>query len=743
MAEALDQAVETVEPDSKASLSSSGGDKSGAPVAEAAPAPDVVPAPAPVAAPTPAPTPAPAPKTNGIPEPERTPAPAGADQHPPATLKNRYLIFPALPLANLDSPTATAYSVEDRREPGRQLFALVCTPGLPTRTKDMTELRNHTIHGLLPLIDFGPVPWSPLNQSCMIVILERPIGGRLMDSFGNQPITISEYELGRRIMEPLIPAIAELAGMSMPHRALRLDNLFYMDKECRDLVLGECVTSPHGHDQPSIYEPLERAMAMPAGRGVGATSDDLYALGVMTVFLLLGHNPVAKLSDDELIDAKTEFGTYQCLCGNERIPMQLIEPLRGLLSDDSLERWDLEALELWVSGQKKTPIQRRPATKPKSALKFAGHEHVTARTIAYAFSKNITEAAKLIRSGKLELWLRQSLGDTHMADGVVATNTVCKVKEGTPDGSDDVLVSKVCVYLDPHGPIHYKNFSFMPDGFGPALAVEYLRKGNFQIPAELLARDLLSHWFMAQEEKHADVAILDKSFQSLKGLTKINEVGYGMERCLYHLNRTLPCQSEIFQQDYVDHIEDLLPALDAAADRADTRSRPMDKHIASYIATHFKFDIQPHLKALSDPKEEASLIGMLSLFALMQWRMKDETLFGLSSWLGGLLQPAIGTYHSRSTRRTIEKEIPALVRQGSLPELFDLIDNAERRHLDTDAFEEAQTQFEIAETEIQGTVGEDIDQEEMALQAGEKTTAMFSIVMSMIAIAIIIFVKTL
>ena len=33
--------------------------------------------------------------------------------------------------------------------------------------------------------------------------------------------------------------------------------------------------------------------------------------------------------------------------------------------------------------------------------------------------------------------------------------------------------------------------------------------------------------------------------------------------------------------------------------------------------------------------------------------------------------------------------------------------------------------------------------EEMALQAGEKTTAMFSIVMSMIAIAIIIFVKTL
>ena len=152
MAEALDQAVETVEPES-----------------ETSPPP---PAEGEIVVPTPpaTPVPAPAPPSNGIPEPERIPAPAGAEQHPPATLKNRYLIFPAMPLTNLDSPTATAYGVEDRREPGRKLFALVCTPGLPTRTQAMKELRNETVHGLLPLVDFGAVSWAPLNQSCMIVI---------------------------------------------------------------------------------------------------------------------------------------------------------------------------------------------------------------------------------------------------------------------------------------------------------------------------------------------------------------------------------------------------------------------------------------------------------------------------------------------------------------------------------------------------------------------------------------------
>jgi len=715
MAEALDQAVETAEPDHEVSPS---------PSAEG---------PVDVSARPP----------SGIPEPERQPAPADASQHPPETLKNRYLIFPAMPLPDLDSPTATAYGVEDQREPGRQLFALICTPGLPTRTQAIIELRNQTMRGLLPLIDFGPIPWAPLNQNCMAVIFTRPLGGRFMDAFSGHPLRISEYELGQRIIEPILPALIQLSTLSIPHRALRIDNLYFMDKERHELVLGECITAPPGYDQPPIYEPIERAMSMPAGRGLGSIDDDLYALGVMIVFLLLGHNPVRKLSEDELIFTKAESGSYQCLCGHERIPMQLIEPLRGLLSDDPHERWDLEALASWHSGHKKTPMQRRSVAKPKGPFKFSGQSHIIPRTIAYAFSKNIVEATKIIKSGKLELWLRQALDDSHMADQVVTATTVNKIHEGQPEGTDDILVSKVCIYLDPLGPIQFKNLSFMADGFGSTLALEYLRKGNFQIPGEILARDLLGHWFSAQPEQNADLAVHNRAFQSLRAFAKISEIGYGMERCLYELNRTLPCQSKWLQQAYVDHVEDLLPALDAAADHADTHARPIDKHIAAYIATHFKFDIQPHLKALSNAKEETSLIGMLSLYALIQWRLKDATFFGLSSWLGGLLQPAIGTYHSRSTRRTIEQEIPALVRQGSLPELFNLIDNADRRHQDTSAFQDAQTAFALADAEILTIVGEDIDQEMVALQAGEKSTAIFSIILSMIAITIIIFVKTL
>lgn len=743
MANALDEAVETAEP--KSDMPSSPAEEAAVvaptplpPVADEAVAPDEA------AAPKPAPNGAGKGfNSTGIPIPDRNTAPADAAGHPAATLKNRYLILPSMPLIDLDTPTASAYSVEDRREPGRHLFALICTPGLPTRTRTMVDLRSQAVNGLIPLVDYGPVYWPPLGQSCQVVVFERPLGGRFLDAFIDKPLKINEYDIGKRIFEPLSKALSALSSLDLPHRAIRIDNLFYMDKDRTELVLGECVTSPPGYDQPQIYEPLERAMAMAAGRGYGHVIDDIYALGVIGVFLLLGYNPAAKASNEELIAGKAELGTYQCLCGNERIPLPLIEPLRGMLSDDAKERWDTAAIEQWLSGQKKTPIQRRGVSKPKTTYKFANHDHLTPRTIAYSFSKNVAEAAKAIKSGKLELWLRQSLNQPETADSIASTMAMTKVHEGSPDGADDILVAKICMRLDPQAPIRYKGFTFMPDGFGAAMAIEYLRKGNFQIPGEILARDLLGYWFACQSPITPDLTAMDRSFLALRNFAKINEIGFGLERCLYELNRSLPCQSPLLQQSYVDHIEEMLPALDVASEHVDKRSRPVDKHVAAFIATHFKFDIQPHLKALSDPREETSLIGMLSLFALMQWRLSKTPLYGLSSWMGGLLQPAIGTYHSRATRRTIEQEIPALVRQGSLPELFDLIDNADRRGKDNSDFKNAQIEFARAESEIQSFIGADIDQEKIALQTGERFTAVVGVILGMISVTVIIFVKSM
>ena len=669
-----------------------------------------------------------------------TPKSSGA--FAPVLLKKRYQIYPGQPLPEFDGPSAKAYAAEDQRDQSRALYAMVCSPGLPPRAKAMSNLKNLTIYGLISLVEFGPVEWEPLGQKAMLVIFERPLGGKLIDAFPAGAVKISEYELGKKVIDPIAQALEKLKDLNIPHRAIRIENLYFLDEEHEELVLGECVTTPPAYDQPAVYEPVERGLTTNAGRGEGTILDDLYAVGIMSTLLLLGRNPVEKLSDEVINAKKMEVGSYQTLCGNERIPLALIEPLRGLLSDAAEERWDTVALETWINGQKKTPMQKRPTQKPKGPYPFAGHNHITPRTIAQAFAANIHDAAKEIKGGKISLWLKQSMLKPQIAeeiDTIIASTTA---SQGTPDGSDEIMVAKVVMRMDPQGPIRYKNFSFLPDGFAVAIAAECTLKNSFQVPSEILARDLVGYWFSCQTS-YVDFLSYEKTFSTLRSFFKINEMGFGIERCMYELNPSLPCQSEILRKQYVVHAEDVMEALDKVANTADRKSRPMDKHLAAHIATHFKYDIAPHLKTLSDPKEETSLIGLLSLFALMQWRLKTPATYGLSRWLGGLLSPAISSYHSRSTRRSIEHEIPALVRQGSLPELFDLIDNAQRREQDGTDFDDAQAEFALAETEILKIAGEDVDQNDLALKSGERATAVASIVMSMTAVSILLIINSI
>ena len=107
--------------------------------------------------------------------------------------------------------------------------------------------------------------------------------------------------------------------------------------------------------------------------------------------------------------------------------------------------------------------------------------------------------------------------------------------------------------------------------------------------------------------------------------------------------------------------------------------------------------------------------GMLSLLAFLQWKSQSPPLLGLASWIGGILGPATETYHNRNTRSEIEREIPRLVRRGSLPEMFDLIDNAERRREDQNGFAEAQAAYAEIKGEIDEIEGSDSERTAKAL----------------------------
>lgn len=652
-------------------------------------------------------------------------------------LNDRFQIEPDQPLGGLDLPSAKAYAVTDLRSPGRPLFALVRAPGLVSRVNAMAILRGATGQSVLALVEWGVVEWPLAGRRCMAAIYQRPLGGRFAETYASAGVQLAETEIAMRVLRPMIKTLAWLESRSFAHRAIRPNNFYYLEADKKTLVLGDCLMAPPGFDQPVVFETVERAMASPGGRGEGGLGDDVYALGVSIVFMLLGKNPVGEMTEDEVIDGKIEHGTYHFLCAKERIPLGTVDLLRGLLNDDANERWGIEDLEQWAAGKRLPPPKKKPLRRAPVAFAFKGRDHTNVRTLARAFANSPDEATKAIADGSLELWLRRDLKDIELADAVATSVAVAKGQGPGIEGADDFLVAKICIFLDRAAPIRYRGFSFMPEGFGPALAVEFMRTGNADIPAEVVARDVPPLWFAAQDAFMPAFPGLQKSFAQVRTWLQRREIGFGVERVLYELNPSLPCQSALLEGEYVATIGELLPALDRAAATQDTKLRPLDRHIAAFIAARFSQDVGPHLAALATPDKERSAIGMLSLLALLQWRLEAPAVHGLTAWVGRHLGPAISSYHSRTTRRELEREAPQVVREGSLPELFDLIENAEKRRHDEQGYAAAIAEHADLEAEIDDIENNKEERGKEALQMGQQAASMTSLVIGMIIVSII------
>lgn len=660
----------------------------------------------------------------------------------PVVLKDRYMLDTATPLTEFDSPSAKAYLVEDRRDLGQKLFALICSPEIPTRVATIRKQKEDSASGRLDLIDWDVIYWPPLGQRTMAIIFERPLGGRVLHRLARKETKITEYDVPRKLAEPLANILQKMSNAEGAHRAIRPENIFFRDEDMTELIIGENVSSPPGFDQPTIFEPIERAMADPAGRGTGSARDDIFALGVTIGILVLGHNPVAKVKEEDLILARIEQSSYAVIFGNSRIPLPLLEPLRGMLNDDPVTRWDYNEISNWLTGQRTNPTKKKPVHKAEIPFPFRGKEYTSTRALARHFAQKVPDAVKAASDDSFELWLKRSLNSEDMASAVSGLIQNAKFHKEGYQGQDDYVVANLCMILDPPGPLRYKGTAFMPDGFGQMAASQILHNDNAQMVGEVLSHDMTSAWFNNQRPPFPGTSELRANFTTLKGFLAIKDIGYGIERVLYEINPSLPCHSPMIVHEYVLLIDHVLSSLNAAAGNADTNQRPMDRHIAGFIAARFDQDIHPHLKALGSDARDTSIIGLLSLFAFLQWKLREQQLLGLSSWVGGLLGPAINSYHNRITRSDIEAEIPRLVRKGSLPELFDLVDNAERRKEDRDGYAEARAEWLAAEEEVRDIEGAGDERITKAERAGQQAAAVIAIVITLAVVTILLILQS-
>lgn len=613
----------------------------------------------------------------------------------PVMVADRYRIHPDQPLPGLDAAGGIrAFTATDERGSPKSLFALVCRRDVAPRTDVLNQFARFTRLPLVTPLRWGVVYWPPEKARRFVIILHQPGGERILPAPDAAIDAWREDRVVRLVMNPLMPVFKELGGRNLTHRAIRADNLFFADSARESVVLGECFSLPAGMAQPSIYEPIDSAMAMPEGRGYGTPADDYYALGILVLVLLCGGNPVPHLSEHELVEAKISKGSYAALVGETRLSLPMVEMLRGLLCDDPEERWRHGDLQLWLNGRHLSPKQALLPPKAARLYPFEDEEYANAPALSYAMGRKWNAALQEIRSPELERWIRRSLSDDRRAAAVgAATQAVIGIGGGVP-GLEDRLLTRLLIALDPQAPLRFKQVAVRIQGFSAAFAVNYDNEDRRQTFAEIILHKLPQMWIEAQPNLRADVVAYVRAFDLVAHHLAKPRIGYGLERALYVLNSSWPCQSPLLVSDYVADLNDLLPALERLAAQGRTERVPVDWHIGGFVSARMKMTPDRAFNELAEEERpEVFNLGVVRLLAEVQESTGPVRLPHLAAWCATLLKPVVDKFRNRTRREQMTEMLRQLAAQGSLTALVRLVDNPDRRAADEQGFRRARAEF--------------------------------------------------
>lgn len=598
------------------------------------------------------------------------------------------------PRPELNHQYAKAY--EASGVDGEPLIAVVCENGGQPRARLLAQYANSGAALLPRLINANVIAW-PVDKSQRMVFV---FDDRLGNPIHNQDVNISLGWRPERVMDILVkPTILTLRDMrdaDIVHGAIRPTRFFDGNKKDRELdalMLGECLSAPTSATQPAMYEPIERALAHPLGRGPATFSDDLYALGVTAAVVMRPKDVLRNPTDADMIRAKQEVGSFLALLGDMRLTGGLLEFLRGVLADNRQDRWTIDDALAWFDGRRSTPKQvtrLKPATR---AYDFNNGKFLLPQILATEFLKNPTAAAESFEAPDLRNWITRALHDESIVDRLDTVSSMVRDPMNKASGPDKVA-AYAAVALDPQAPIRYRELAFLPEGLGTLLSDAYAKGSNVQAFVDILLSNLLSYWTSVHSGSQADLISAQQRIEQCRSLMRnANNPGFGLERVVYLLNPDAPCLSPMFRNAYVRTPEDVVLALNEACKQSPKPSRLMDRHIIAFLAERDRKAIEMHVYDINSGRPSQIYLGTLRCLAALQRRAQMDALPELTGWMAELAKPIYATIHDRDLREEMKKRVDKVKEEGKLWRLLNVLTDPELLARDMALFNYAMSEY--------------------------------------------------
>ncbi|MCF8495234.1 MAG: hypothetical protein K9G62_01045 [Alphaproteobacteria bacterium] len=503
-------------------------------------------------------------------------------------------------------------------------------------------------------------------------------------------------------------------------------------------MLGDCLSLPPSWAQPVLYETIPRALASSIGRGQGSLADDIYAFGVTLAVLLRVNDPLAKMSDEEIIRCKIEHSSYIALTGKDRFKGSLLELLRGVLHDQENERWTIDDIMIWLDGRRLSPKQVTRPKKASRALTFMGRKYFFLPFLLADMQAEPSEAVKILENGEMDQWIQRCLENEEAAEEVRLAISHSMTDNKAP-GYEHKLMARLRPLLDENAPVQYKNLRLRPDGFGRALAQDLIQKKDPSPFIELVRESTVLSWISARRDKNLDVGALVPKFESCRNFIRNTKIGFGLERCLYELCPEAHCLSDKFTNYLVHNAEEMIRILEKLCKENKAKPLFLDRHSVAFLSVVDPKTIDPFLHDLGTPEKYKYILGNLKCLAAIQKRYDMEPFPSISKAFIEFLAPVYERFHDRVMQQKVKKDVEQFAETGSLIKMLNALANSEIISRDYSSFQAAGAEYAFLLSEEKSLTRELQDRNTFARATGRRISAGIAIAIAIIVISFVSF----
>lgn len=645
-------------------------------------------------------------------------------------------IYPDRPVAKFNNGYVQCFEAKDMSS-GDLLVAFLCDRVYTPRFSKMSQYAVLSSKNLMLLRSRGAVYHPQEKREFYAVVYKDDVGAPLVEDDMSCALGLKADMVQKQILVPLVDALKDLRNKDIAHGSIRPSNIFRgSPKEITNIVLGECLATPCGLTQKAIYEPVERALAQPSGKGEASLQDDLYALGITISMLLRTTNSLKGFTPEDILEKKIETGTFATIIGQERITGPLLDFLRGVLADDPLQRWDIDDILAWLDGSRLTPKQGGVKRKASRQVTFNNKKFTYPESLAVEVAKHPNLLSDFIESGDLNQWIERAIDDRDLLDAVnEAIDSVKKTTQSTSPAYGSKLACRLCIALHPQGPVRYKGLSVLPRGLSAALIETFTMEQDVAALNEIISNDTFLFWIKCNKGMSVvDLTPLTAQFEALRGFAQTALPGYGLEHCIYYLNADVPCLSGTFAKYYVRSPEDVVLALERVSKRKDRPERMLDRHILAYLLNKERNLLENSLIDINANEMWRRIIGTLKVLSVIQRQNNLPQTPGLCTWFMDTMRPVYERFHDREYRLKVSEKLDKETKNGDLEKLYRIVDDPDHIQHDTKSFKDAMREYREFERE-RITLEHTLTQpEKVGAERGLEVAVLVSLAMSILFI---------